>query len=386
MTRIRLKHIDHFVDRHGKWRYYYRPKRGARVALPGEPGSPEFMAAYEKAARGEPVEAKVGPRLRGEAGTFARLLQDYFSSPDFLSLASSTQRAYRRVMENWVLGEGIGHRRVAEMRREHVAKMMAKRAATPGAANDLLKKIRILTGFAIVNGHRTDDPTLKMKKYKAGEWHTWTEDEIAQFEARWPEGTRERLVFALHLYTGQRVSDVTHMQADDLGIGTIRVTQIKTKAKLDIPLHPVLKRVLELRKHRVGPLARTSFGKPFSEKGLANYMADAIGKAGLPDRCVTHGLRKAAARRLAEAGCSVHEIMSITGHQTLGEVERYTKAAEQKRLARAAIDRLSATGEHSGFPNPDTRVGKEVDFSSKFSGIAKEWRTGKDSNPRPPDS
>lgn len=44
------------------------------------------------------------------------------------------------------------------------------------------------------------------------------------------------------------------MQADDLGIGTIRVTQIK--AKLDIPLHPLLERVLSPREHKVGPIAR----------------------------------------------------------------------------------------------------------------------------------
>ena len=62
--------------------------------------------------------------------------------------------------------------------------------------------------------------------------------------------------------------------------------------------------------------------------------------AGLPERCVTHGLHKAATRRLAEAGCSANEIAAITGHATLVEVSRYTKAAEQKRLAKAAIRRL----------------------------------------------
>lgn len=55
-------------------------------------------------------------------------------------------------MEKWVRDEKIGHRLVRELRREHVSKMMAKRAATPGAANDLLKKVRILIRFAIVNG------------------------------------------------------------------------------------------------------------------------------------------------------------------------------------------------------------------------------------------
>ena len=77
-------------------------------------------------------------------------------------------------------------------------------------------------------------------------------------------------------------------------------------------------------------------------KGFGNFMSDRIAMAGLPARCVTHGLRKAAARRLAEAGCSAKEIGAITGHRTLQEIERYTKAAEQKQLAVAAIGRLEA--------------------------------------------
>ena len=69
-------------------------------------------------------------------------------------------------------------------------------------------------------------------------------------------------------------------------------------------------------------------------------MADAIVAAGLPDRCVPHGLRKAAARRLAEAGCSEKQIAAVTGHTTLKEVARYTRAANQERLAADAVARL----------------------------------------------
>ena len=72
-------------------------------------------------------------------------------------------------------------------------------------------------------------------------------------------------------------------------------------------------------------------------------MAEKIDAAGLPERCVTHGLRKAAARRLAEAGCSPNEIAAITGHATLAEVARYTRAAEQRRLAEAAMERLAGS-------------------------------------------
>jgi integrase len=60
----------------------------------------------------------------------------------------------------------------------------------------------------------------------------------------------------------------------------------------------------------------------------------------LPRECVTHGLRKAGARRLAEHGATAKEIAAVTGHRTLKEVARYTAAADQLRLARAAIGRL----------------------------------------------
>jgi integrase len=69
-------------------------------------------------------------------------------------------------------------------------------------------------------------------------------------------------------------------------------------------------------------------------------MGENIARAGLPEPCVTHGLRKAAARCLAEAGCSANEIAAITGHASLDEITRYMKAAEQKNFAQSAIDRL----------------------------------------------
>jgi hypothetical protein len=127
----------------------------------------------------------------------------------------------------------------------------------------------------------------------------------------------------------------------DVEANAIRVVHGKTKAKLLIPLHPELCRVLaEWPKTHVA-LLTTNFGKPFSSKGFGNWMADRIDDVGLDERCVTHGLRKAAVRRLAEAGCSANEIAGITGHMTLKEVGRHTKAAEQRTLATAAIERLS---------------------------------------------
>jgi integrase len=71
-------------------------------------------------------------------------------------------------------------------------------------------------------------------------------------------------------------------------------------------------------------------------------MRKAVELAGMPRRCVPHGLRKAIMRRLAETGSSAKEIAAISGHRTLKEIERYTAAADQAKLSKAAMAKLKA--------------------------------------------
>jgi integrase len=232
MTTIRIRYVDRFVDRHGHLRHYFRRPGGPRIPLPGLPGSDEFISAYRAALDGEP-SSRYGPGTPTAVGTFNRLALEYFASPDFLRLGPRTRYAYRLVIERFLSEHG--HRRVAEMRREDVKKIMAFKAATPGSANDLLKKIRTLIKFAI--------------------------------EARWPLGSRERTAFALHLYTGQRRADVARMAWTDVAGNAIHVVQQKTGARLMIPLHPNLSAALRAwpRKHVI--ILTTAFNRPFSYAG-----------------------------------------------------------------------------------------------------------------------
>lgn len=384
MTLIKLKYIDRFVDRHGRERFYFRRDRGPRIPLPGRPGTPEFMVAYERAAIGEMPEK--GPKQRGAPGTFDRLVQDYFDSPEYLRLAPSSKKTYRSVIERLVIDEGIGHRLVREMSREHVRRILAKRSETPGAANSVLQKLKVLIHFAIDNGWRKDDPTLRIKKYAKGEFHTWTEEEIAQYEECWPIGTTERLAFALLLYTGQRRSDVVTMSWDDVRDGTICVTPLKTKrtsgVKLWIPIHPALQEVLDVADEDEGTILKTAFGQSFTSNGFGSgFMAVKIDKTGLPKRCVTHGLRKAAARRLAEAGCTANEIAAITGHATLQEVSRYTKAAEQRKLAQAAMRRLSPPRRATDSQTASRSLGIAPKNFNISKGLQEGWWSREESNP-----
>jgi len=366
MSFVRLRHVDRFTDRHGRVRYYFRRGRGKRIALPGRPGGDEFMRAYQAALEGD--ELPTALKMRGALGTFDRLVQDYYGSPGYLRMATSTRRSYQLVIDRLLRDEKIGHRLVAQMTRQHIQQIVGRRAATPGAAHDLLKKIKILMHFAIDNGWRKDDPSVRLKNFALGEFHTWTDEEIERFEQRWPVGTRERTAFALLLFTGQRASDVKEMGWRDVVENSIHVVQGKTGEKLWIPMHPELQQALKAWGRRDSLMLVTVFGEPFSDKGFSNFMAERIGHAGLPERCVTHGLRKAAARRLAEAGCSSKEIAAITGHTTLKEIERYTRAAEQRKLAVAAMARLTLRP-LAILPNRSEGLGKGGVLARQIKGL-----------------
>ena len=362
---IRLKYVHAFRDRFGRMRYYFR-RHSKRTALPSLPGSGEFMAAY--ATQLGETSKRIAARPKAAPGTFAALAVRYFGSPQYLSLSPTSRINYRRVIDSFL--EHHGHRQVNQMTREHVDIIIGKMANKPGAGIVLLKRLRTLVRYAVALGWTDRDPTAGVKAYRTKEIHTWNEQEIAAFERRWPEGSRELLAFALLLFTGQRGSDVHRMLWKNFNGDTIRVAQQKTAAKLSIPIHQYLNHLLAIADRNCTTILATAYGKPFSVKGLGNMVSAAIRAAGLPTRCKPHGLRKAAARRLAEAGCSASEIMSITGHKTLAEVERYTRAAEQERLARQAIKRQSES--RSGKPNLDEVANQEndVDIASIVSRMA----------------
>ena len=346
MTRRRK--LPPFVEcsrsRHGKVRLYFRKKRGLRMRLPSDIGSPEFAQAYHAALTGNPLP--VGPTSRPTVPySIEALIRSYRATTTddgnlkaFSNLRPATQAGYLLQMET--LRREHGHRSVAGLDRERVKRLLAPLANKPGAAFSRLKVLRVLVRHAINIGWLNHDPTLGLKRPQLGEIRSWTEDEISRFEARWPVGSSERLAFALMLYTGQRRSDVHRMVWTEVAGNTIRVTQQKTGAKLSIPLHPQLGAILAATKREHVAILTDSRGKPFSAHTFSLWMRRAITAAGLPLDAQPHGLRKAAARRLAEAGCSANEIMAVTGHKSLAEAERYTREADQARLASAAISKL----------------------------------------------
>jgi len=336
------QYCNGFIDRHGKARWYFRRAGFKKVPLPGLPWSPEFMAAYEQALVGQP--APIGAK-RTIPGTLRALAVSYFASSAFRTARPSTQRIYRGVVDR--LCAEHGDKRVALLQREHLIKLLAARAHTPGAANALRRSLRALMQHAVEIGMRADDPTRDVRKVptaKGDGFHSWTEGELEQFERHHPVGSRARLAFALLLYTGQRRSDVARMGRQHINDGAICVRQVKTGREVWVPIHPALASIIAETPASNLTFLITDQGRPYTVKGFGNWFHDQCRAAGLQG-CSAHGLRKAAARRLAEAGCSTHEIAAITGHASLKEVARYTEAVDRRRLAVSAMAKIRTSSD-----------------------------------------
>jgi integrase len=329
------KYVTGYIDHTGKPRFYLRRKGHRHVALPGLPWSPQFMEVYQHALSGPPVITN-----RIKQGTIGALVHTYLHSVTFNDLAAETQRTRKNILLRFAREHG--DKRTVMLKREHVVAMFGKKADKRFAARNWLKTVRALMQFAIGNGTLKEDPTDGIKNL-SGEttgYRTWDEEDITAFQTRHPTGTRERLALELLLCTAQRRSDVVKMGRQHIRNGAIEVKQQKTGTPLAIPIHPDLQIALDAMPSNHLTFLITGAGRPFTAPGFTNWFREACNAAGLPKGTSAHGLRKAACRRLAEAGCSANVIASISGHAGLAEVARYTKAVDQVRMARDGIAML----------------------------------------------
>jgi integrase len=349
--------VECWRDRHNKLRVYFRRGKGPRIPLPNHIGSDDFNAAYQAVLAGQ-ITAKHERREPDRPGTIAALIRSYLRSAAYVGLRATTKTGYLSRIE--MLRTRHGHRSLAGMSRAGiVTHIMQPYADRPGAALAALKMLRVLIRHGVEIGWLTHDPSLGIKRPKTQEIRSWTEAEITTFEKRWPIGSKQRLGFALQLYTSQRRSDVHRMTWADFNGDTIRVVQQKTGRKLTIPLHHNLRAILAATERKHVTIINTEYGKPFTVNGYSQWLRDAITAAGLPLECQPHGLRKAAGRRLAEAGCTAHEIMAVLGHKTLAEAERYTREADQTKLATMAVAKLEGRKQNRVAQTAPDKFGKD---------------------------
>ncbi|MCK1641219.1 tyrosine-type recombinase/integrase [Bradyrhizobium sp. 157] len=196
-----------------------------------------------------------------------------------------------------------------------------------------------MLGASMIKLNPTDG--LKVKRPKSRGFLEWTYDEILRYEERWPIGTRQRVAFDVYMYTGLRRGDAARVGKQHVSNNVISLATEKSRFQtvVNLPLLDVLKRTLD-----AGPTGKLSFivtsrGKPYKKESLGNEFKEWCKEAGVPDKSA-HGLRKAAATRAAENGATAHELMAIFGWLSIKEAEVYTQAADRKRLAAQAMQKL----------------------------------------------
>lgn len=340
---IALPFVHVFKDRHGKVRRYFRRPGFKGAKLPGEPGSDAFMLAYQAALAGEKApKAEIGA-TRTKQGTVAALTVAYFNDAQFKGLAKSTQDTYRGIIERFRAEHGS--QPVAMLGPEHIKAMLGKKTDTPAAANNWLRLVRMLMQFAVSIEMRRDDPTVGIKNVRRRDsdgFAIWPEELIDQFREHHKLGSRARLAFELLLNTIQRRSDIVRMGRQHIREGVLSIKQQKTGMQVDIPVLPDLQQALEATPVENLTYLTTDFGKPFTAAGYGNWFHQMCIDAKIPAGYASHGLRKAGATRLAEHGCTDHEIMAWGGWTTIKEVQRYTKRANRKRLALSGAEKLKS--------------------------------------------
>ena len=336
-------------DRHGNIRIYYRVKGRPKVRLRGTPWTPEFMAAYDDAMGGARKPARSGIGV----GTWRWLCTKYFAEcADYKRLDPRTRHVRRLVLEA-TFEEPIAPGSPKFFRDIPLSKMTAdavevlrdRKLEFPEAANARVKAIRQVFKFGVRKKFAPFNPARDVPYIRTGSagYHTWTVDEVRQFEERHPIGTKARLALALLCFTGQRRSDIVRFGKQHAKGGKLTFTQHKGRnrkpKKLVLPILPALQSVIDASPCGDLTFLVNDLKRPFTDAGFGNKFRDWCDQAEL-HHCTAHGLRKAGATIAANNGATSRQLMAMFGWDTLKEAERYTRAADQQRLAEAAMHML----------------------------------------------
>lgn len=360
MARIRLKHVVADVDRNGNVRYYFKPRSAPRkIRLPGTPGGAEFMAAYHACERGLSLPAvAAAPAMRPAVNekSVRWLCLQYMAHHAFTGLDVKTRKPRQSILQQLCdlpfpeTGKmRVGDAPFAEMPSRVIRRIRDRKAATPEAANNWLKAMRALFKWAVEEEYCENDPAKDVPKIHVDTegHHTWTLEEVAQFEATHPIGGMPRLALALLLYTGCRRADAVSFGPQHIKDGWLTYTQNKNRntapVTLSLPVLTVLQDVISASPGGHLNFLVSQYGKPYTIEGFGKRFRQWATAAKIP-HCTPHGLRKAGAVRAAENGATAHELMSIFGWKDIKQAELYTRKVVQKNMAGGAMGKMAGGG------------------------------------------
>jgi len=272
------------------------------------------------------------------ADSTAELIAAYQRSPEWLGLAETTRTTYTIYLRELFR---LGHQPATAWARRDILTLRDAIAASRGngASTGFIRAASALFTWAVDREWIEHSPVIRVKTLEGGHLRAWTREEADTAAGRLPAHLSRAVILAR--YTGQRRGDLCTMGWSAYDGSTIRLVQQKTGAPLVLPVHATLKAHMDDWPRIAATVLTDAKGMPWKPEYLSHALPSALARIGLSEDLNVHGLRKLAAAELADAGCTVHEIAAITGHQSLSMVQLYTRSADQERLASAAIVRLS---------------------------------------------
>jgi integrase len=252
-----------------------------------------------------------------------------------------------------VLKEGSGAP-LSVVTKKMVIEGRQRREHTPSQANNYLNTLRGMFGWAVDDEIIKFDPTVGVKnakRPKSDGFPPWDDDDLRLFEAKYPLGTRERVAYAVFLFAGLRRGDAASLCRQHIRKGVITLKTEKTGTLLTVPVHPELVRAINACPPKGLYIIESAFGRGYAKEALGNRMHDLARAAGV--RKSAHGLRKAAASRVAEAGASEAQLMALFGWTDPAMARLYTRAANAKKLALQAAKMDGVSEVVDLFPTQD---------------------------------
>jgi integrase len=346
--KLSLKHLHRYRDRHGKERIYVRVPGRKAVAIYEKLGTEAFLAAYQAAV----ATAGLVVPATGAPGSFVWLIQRYYGSAEYRELNVRTRHVRRLILDKLLVEHGP--KPFARLEPRHIRDWRDRRAKMPEAANSIVKVLRAVFRWAVDAGIAERNPARDvplLRPHNPDGFHTWTVEEVAQFRAAHPLGTKPRLALELLLLTGSRRSDVVTLGRQMVRDGWLHFVEAKGRGRKPkqraLPILPDLQATIAATPSGHLTYLVTAFGKPYTPEGFGNWFRRQCNAAGLP-HCSAHGLRKAGATIAAENGATEHQLMAIFGWDSPKQAALYTRAANRRKLAGGAMHLLEFAN-----PSPD---------------------------------
>lgn len=329
---VTLKGVHRVIARLADGRrveYHYAWRGGPR--LPGAPGSPQYLAAYQSSRKPE----------KAASGQIFGLAVDFKRSPEFAALRPSTVRAYRHSLDAIVAEFGDMPLAAAADRRAR-REFLAWRdtlAAHPRAADMAIGVLRRLLAFGLDRGMIDHNPLANVRGLhrRSGEVTIWTADDLVRLAAH----ASPELMGAVRLgaETGLRQGDLIRLTWTAIGPRSILWRTAKRSRDVTIPITTAARAALDSMPRRaVTVLTTAKTGRPWTADGLRASLRAACKGAGVER--TFHDLRRTAATRLVGAGLSDAQVAGIMGWAERDVTVLRLRYVDQAAVVTALLDRL----------------------------------------------